>query len=432
MSATVIIGAQWGDEGKGKLVDVYAAHAQVVARFQGGANAGHTLWVDGKKTVLHLIPSGVLHPETQCLIGPAVVIDPQSLISEITALQSNGYLKNSKQLLISDSCSLILNFHKELDVAREKALSDSKIGTTGKGIGPAYEDRAARKAILLSDLFNPQLLKEKIAASLKEKNILFEKLYNLPPVKVEDVLMLTESWAETLKPYRCTDIGRVIQAALEADKKVIFEGAQGALLDVYHGAYPFVTSSSTLASSAAGAIGIGAQHLNDVVGVFKAYTTRVGSGPFPTELKNATGDYLQQMGHEFGATTGRKRRCGWLDLVALKYAIRLNGMTGLAIMKLDVLSGLDEIGVCTAYKYKGEITEHFPPGIDALNEVEPIYEMLPGWKSDLQNLRSLEAFPPEAIRYLGFIARKIEVPIQIISVGPERDQTIWIKAPSSN
>lgn len=426
MSAKVIIGAQWGDEGKGKLVDVFAAQAHMVARFQGGANAGHTLWVDGKKTVLHLIPSGVLHPETQCLIGPAVVIDPGSLIAEISALQSNGYLKDPKQLKISDSCSLILNFHKELDLAREKALSDSKIGTTGKGIGPAYEDRAARKAILLSDLFNPKLLREKIEASLKEKNILFEKLYSLPPVKIDDVMAQTSTWAEKLSPYRCTDIGRLVQSALDEKKKVIFEGAQGALLDVYHGAYPFVTSSSTLASSAAGSIGVGAHQLDDVVGVFKAYTTRVGSGPFPTELKNETGDYLQTMGHEYGSTTGRKRRCGWLDLVALKYAIRLNGMTSLAIMKLDVLSGLEQIGVCTAYKYKGEVTEHFPPSIEALNEVEPIIEMLPGWKNDLQTLKSLEEFPPEAIRYLGFIAKKIEVPIQIISVGPERDQTIWI------
>lgn len=360
MAGIVVVGAQWGDEGKGKVVDVFAAKADMVVRYQGGANAGHTLVVDGVKTVLHLIPSGILHSETTCVIAPGVVIDAEGIWGEISKLKANGYLQNPKQLLISDSCSIILPYHKALDSAREKALSDKKIGTTGKGIGPAYEDRASRRAITFGDLFDKEVLHKRLELSMGEKNALLEKVYGEKPFEIEEIYQNLLKLADHLAPYRCKDVSALIHKSLKNGRRVLFEGAQGTLLDIMHGTYPYVTSSSTIAGSACIGAGIGPTAINQVLGICKAYTTRVGSGPFPSELNDEVGARIQKEGHEFGSTTGRPRRCGWLDLVALKYAIRLNGITNLAIMKLDILSGFDKIGVVTGYKLNGQLLTEFP------------------------------------------------------------------------
>ncbi|NUN05715.1 MAG: adenylosuccinate synthase, partial [Bdellovibrio sp.] len=355
MSGIVVVGAQWGDEGKGKLIDVFSEKADMVVRYQGGANAGHTLVVNGQKTVLHLVPSGVLRPETQCVIAPGVVIDIFSIRDEIRKLKASGYLQNPKQLMIADTATIILPYHKALDAAREAALSDGKIGTTGKGIGPAYEDRASRRAVLFGDIFDRETLKAKIELALREKNFMLENYYKVETFKLESLVKDIEAVAEELAPYRTKDTSLFINKNLKSGKRVLFEGAQGTMLDIMHGTYPFVTSSSTLAANACASAGIGPMNIQKVIGVFKAYATRVGGGPFPTELTDEVGMKIQTDGHEFGSTTGRARRCGWLDLVALKYAIRVNGITNLAMMKLDVLTGHDRIGVCTAYKLNGEV-----------------------------------------------------------------------------
>lgn len=427
MSGIVVVGAQWGDEGKGKLVDVFSAHSDLVVRYQGGANAGHTLVVNGQKTVLHLIPSGVLHPNTQCVVTSGVVIDVFGLIEEINKLKATGFLQDPKQLMISDSATLILPYHKALDAAREQALSSGKIGTTGKGIGPAYEDRASRRAILLSDLYYPEKLKEKLDFALIEINLLLKNLYNQPEFKSNDLLENLIKAAEQIAPYRCKDTSLVINKGLKAGKKVIFEGAQGTMLDLLHGTYPYVTSSSTLAGSACIGAGVGPTSISKVIGVFKAYATRVGSGPFPTELKDEVGAKIQKDGHEFGSTTGRARRCGWLDLVALKYAIRLNGITNLALMKLDVLTGHEKLGICTAYKINGEIVKEFPTNLAEIEAIEPVIEYLPGWSQDITKITQLKDLPRPATSYLDFIGSQLGTPIDVISVGPGREQTLWVK-----
>jgi len=423
----VVVGAQWGDEGKGKIIDVFSAHADMVVRYQGGANAGHTLVVEGKKTVLHLIPSGILHSETTCVIAAGVVIDIEGLAEEIRKLKQNNYLQNPKQLLISDLCTVILPYHKALDTAREKSLAHDKIGTTGKGIGPAYEDRASRRAIIFSDIFEPSTLKQKLELSLMEKNSLLEKVYGEKPFRIEELMKKIATLAEELEPYRCRDSSLVVHKQLKAGKKVLFEGAQGTLLDILHGTYPYVTSSSTVAGSACIGTGIGPTNIDKVIGITKAYTTRVGSGPFPTELKDDIGEKIQSIGHEFGSTTGRARRCGWLDLVALKYAIRVNGITNIALLKLDVLTGFEKIGVCTGYKINGETVAEFPTSSSELEKVEPIYEFLPGWKEDLTKISNLKDLPRAATSYIDFIGNQLGSPIDVISVGPGREQTLWVK-----
>lgn len=427
MSGIVVIGAQWGDEGKGKVVDVFAAKADLVVRYQGGANAGHTLVVEGKKTVLHLIPSGILHAEKTCVIAPGVVLDVESLCKEINDLKASGYLQNPKQLLVSDSCTLIMPFHKALDSAREKSLAHQKIGTTGKGIGPAYEDRAARRAIVFGDLFDPGALREKLVLSLQEKNSLLEKVYGEKPFDVDELCGTLKKFAELLTPYRCKDVSALVHKQLKGNRRVLFEGAQGTLLDVLHGTFPYVTSSSTIAGSACTGTGIGPTAIDSVIGIFKAYTTRVGSGPFPTELHDETGARIQKEGHEFGSTTGRPRRCGWLDLVALKYAVRVNGITNLALMKLDILSGFDKIGICTGYKLNGELLTEFPTASHELEKVEPVFEYLPGWKEDISRIIALKDLPRAATNYIDFIGNQIGTPIDVISVGPGREQTLWVK-----
>ncbi|MCE3010834.1 MAG: adenylosuccinate synthase [Proteobacteria bacterium] len=427
MSGVVVVGAQWGDEGKGKIVDVFSAKADMVVRYQGGANAGHTLVVNGEKTVLHLIPSGILHADTQCVIAAGVVIDVESLWEEIKKLKASGYLQNPKQLVISESATIILPYHKLLDAAREKSLSHEKIGTTGKGIGPAYEDRASRRALVLGDIFDPENLDKKLTLALSEKNALLEKVYGEKPFEKAELLKKLKAMAEELAPYRSKDVSVTVHKAIKSGKQVLFEGAQGTLLDILHGTYPYVTSSSTVAGSACIGTGVGPTSIDKVIGIFKAYTTRVGSGPFPTELKDEVGARIQKEGHEFGSTTGRARRCGWLDLVALKYAIRINGLTNLALMKLDVLTGFDRVGVCTAYKLDGELIQEFPSNAAELERIEPVIEYFPGWKEDISRINSLKDLPRNCTTYIDFIGNQVATPIDVISVGPGREQTLWVK-----
>lgn len=427
MPGLVVIGAQWGDEGKGKLVDVLAKNADMVVRYQGGANAGHTLVVDGQKTVLHLIPSGILHAEKTCVITSGVVVDLFGILDEIREVKAKGLLSNPKQLQISDGATVLLPYHKALDQAREKALSDGKIGTTGKGIGPAYEDRAARRALLMADLFDPSTLRDKLSRALDEKNFLLEHHYKSETFGVEALMAQIEAAAAELAPYRCRDTSQMVNRSLKSNKRVLFEGAQGTLLDLWHGTYPFVTSSSTLAGSACVGVGIGPNQIQKVIGVFKAYCTRVGAGPFPTELSDDTGERLRSAGAEFGATTGRPRRCGWLDLPSLRSAIRLNGLTSLALMKLDVLTGFEKIGVCTAYKLDGETLNEPPTALSDLARVEPVIEYFQGWNQDLSKLTNLKDLPRAATIYLDFIGTQLGAPIDVISVGPGREQTLWVK-----
>ncbi len=423
----IVVGSQWGDEGKGKVVDVFSAQSDMVVRYQGGANAGHTLIVNNVKTVLHLVPSGILHPKTTCIIGAGVVLDLEEVAKEINDLKTAGMITDPQQLRISDSATVVLSVHRQLDVAREKALGNEKIGTTGRGIGPAYEDRASRKAILFGDLFETATLKQKLEVCLKEKNFLLEKYYNEIPVAVEPLYKRMLELAEQLSAYRCKDASLMIHKALKGGKKVLFEGAQGTMLDLLHGTYPFVTSSSTISGSACIGSGIGPNAVQKIVGITKAYVTRVGSGPFPTELDNELGERIRKEGGEFGATTGRARRCGWLDLVALKYAIRVNGITNLALMKLDVLSGHDKIDVCVAYKLDGQEIKDLPTSPNDLARVECVYKTLNGWSEDITQVRSIQDLPTAARDYVQFIGNEVATPIDVVSVGPGREQTLWIK-----
>jgi adenylosuccinate synthase len=427
MPGIIVVGAQWGDEGKGKVIDVFSAEADYVVRYQGGANAGHTLVVEGKKTVLHLVPSGILHPNTICIIGAGVVLDVEALANEIKALKAAGHLADPRQLLISENCTVLMSYHRTIDQAREKFANLDKIGTTGKGIGPAYEDRAARQALLFGDLFHPGTLKPKIEKSLREKNFLLEKLYGEKPIDPDTVYRNALAVAEELRPYRCPDSSLIIHKAMRANKKVLFEGAQGSLLDLLHGTYPFVTSSSTLAGSACIGAGIGPVPIRKVLGITKAYTTRVGSGPFPTELNDEIGQRIRSVGQEFGSTTGRERRCGWLDLVALKYAIRLNGITNLSLMKIDVLSGLKELKICTHYEYDGRTTDEFPVGQEALSQVKPVYKTLEGFEDSLSQSRSVRELPKPVLDYVSLLSHELALPVDVISVGPGREQTLWMK-----
>lgn len=425
MPAIIVVGSQWGDEGKGKVVDLFSSEAEIVVRYQGGANAGHTLIVDGKKTVLHLIPSGILHSNIRCIIAAGVVLDVEIVAKEIEALKTNGFLKNNSQLLISDSCTVILPYHRILDQAREKSLGNEKIGTTGKGIGPAYEDRASRNAIVFRDLFNPVTLQMKLEKAMKEKNFLITDFYNCETLSVDEVFEHARKYAKFLEPYRCPDVSLEVNKALKNKKRVLLEGAQGTLLDLLHGTYPFVTSSSTVAGSACSGIGLGPKEIEKVVGITKAYTTRVGSGPFPTELHDNIGELLQKAGHEFGSTTGRARRCGWLDLVALKYAVRINGISNLAFMKLDVLSDLDSINVAIEYKINGQKINELPTSAEELSIAQPIYKTFEGWKKDITGIRKFEDLPNEAKAYIEFVSKQLQTPIDVISVGPDRENTIW-------
>jgi adenylosuccinate synthase len=424
MAGMVVHGAQWGDEGKGKIVDILTERAGLIVRFHGGNNAGHTLVVGGEKTVLHLIPSGILHPGKRCLIGAGVVLDPEVFLAEVDKLAATGVDMSPARLSVSLRTHVIMPYHKLLDAARESAKAGSKIGTTGRGIGPCYEDKASRVGIRAGDFLDEALLADKVRHALAEKNALLAGLYGLPPLDHAEVMATLLPMSRRVAAY-LADVPGLIAQAQASGVGVLFEGAQGTHLDIDHGTYPFVTSSSCLSSNAAAGSGCAPRDLGEVVSVVKAYTTRVGAGPFPTELDCANGEHLQSVGAEFGATTGRKRRCGWLDMVLLREAVRLNGTTGLAITKLDVLGGLDEIKICTAYRYDGGEILYPPQREGALAHVEPVYETLPGWKQDVSACRAWDDLPEAARKYLARVQEMSGAPIRIVSVGPDREQTIY-------
>lgn len=428
MGNVVVVGTQWGDEGKGKVVDLLAERADLIVRFQGGNNAGHTLVVNGNQTICHLIPSGILHEGKRCLIGNGVVVDPEVLIREMDSLREKGVPIDPQRLSISEKAHLITPYHKALDVAREAAKGEGKIGTTGRGIGPCHEDKVARVGIRAVDLLEPDTLVEKIRTNLQEKNFYLTRFLNAQPLEPEPVIETYLEMAGTLEPY-ITDVSGEIDDALKAGKKVMFEGAQGTHLDVDHGTYPFVTSSNPVAGAACAGSGVGPDKLHHVLGIVKAYSTRVGGGPFTTELKDRVGDHLQSKGAEFGATTGRKRRCGWLDLLLVTDAARLNGLKSLAITKLDVLTGLETIKICTAYELRGKRILSRPASLKELSLCTPVYEELPGWKEEISGARSLQEFPAAARGYLGRIEKLAGVPLSIVSVGPGREQTIELMDP---
>ncbi|MDD4649606.1 MAG: adenylosuccinate synthase [Desulfoplanes sp.] len=424
MSNTVVMGAQWGDEGKGKIVDLLTREADLIVRFQGGNNAGHTLVVGDTKCILHLIPSGILHEEKQCFIGNGVVLDPEVFCQEIDDFLAHGRVIGPEHLVVSKKAHVIMPYHKLLDAAREAIKSGKdKIGTTGRGIGPCYEDKAARIGVRAGDLTNKELVRTKIIKALQEKNVLFEKLYGLPPLDPEEVLEQIWPFAQRTAAY-LGDVSAAIQDGVKAGKSVLFEGAQGTHLDIDHGTYPFVTSSNTVASNAAAGSGCSCAMLDRIVAVVKAYTTRVGSGPFPVELDDVTGTFLQNNGSEYGATTGRPRRCGWLDVVILRESVRLNGPTGIALTKLDVLDGLEELKICTAYIYRDQQVLYPPQEENSLAEVTPVYEILPGWKENISVCRTWEDLPEAAKTYVLRIEALLGVPVSLVSVGPDRDQTI--------
>jgi adenylosuccinate synthase len=423
----IVVGSQWGDEGKGKVIDVFSAQADYVVRYQGGANAGHTLVVNGVKTVLHLVPSGILHPKTTCVIAAGVVLDLEEVVNEIRSLKEAGMISNPDQLKISDQATVLLSYHRALDQAREKALGHEKIGTTGRGIGPAYEDRASRKAILFGDLFDASKLRAKLDEALQEKNFLLKEYYKVEPINADQLFGRLAELTKELTPYRCKDSSMLVHKAIKDHKKVLFEGAQGTMLDILHGTYPYVTSSSTIAGSALIGTGIGPAAAQKIVGITKAYTTRVGSGPFPTEIEGELGERIRREGQEFGATTGRARRCGWLDLVALRYAVRVNGITNIALMKLDILSGHDKIDVCTAYKLDGVEIKDLPTNTSDLARVQPVYKGITGWSEDITQVRAVQDLPQAARDYIQFIGNELATPIDVVSVGPGREQTLWIK-----
>jgi adenylosuccinate synthase len=433
MPNVVVIGAQWGDEGKGKVVDLLTEHAQVVVRFQGGNNAGHTLVVGGQKTVLHLIPSGILHAGKTCVIGNGVVVDPAVLVKEIDALKERGFLKDDSHFLISDNAHIIFPWHKLLDTYREKARGVSAIGTTGRGIGPAYEDKVARRGIRVRDLLNPERLRKRIDERLPgvrdELRELCRAANEQPPEldaqKYQDEF---SALGERLRPY-VHDVSLYLAGQVQRGARILFEGAQGTLLDVDHGTYPFVTSSNCVAGNAAVGSGLGPTTIDKVMGISKAYTTRVGGGPFPTELTDETGDRLRKVGDEFGATTGRPRRCGWLDGVVLRYAVRVNGLWGLALTKMDVLSGLKTLQICNAYELDGKRITELPGDYEDLARVKPIYETLHGWDEKLAGVRTFDELPENAKRYVRRVEEICGVPVVCISVGADRGETVLLQNP---
>ena len=427
MSNIVIVGTQWGDEGKGKIVDLLAEFADIVVRFQGGNNAGHTMVVDGKQFISHLVPSGILQGKT-CLLGNGMVVDPEVLVEELDNLNNKGIDVGPDRLKISEKAHIIMPYHKHIDLARENMKGDQKIGTTGRGIGPCYEDKATRRGVRFVDLLDPKEFAEKVKTILKEKNFYLENFFSAKTLDPVSIIDQYKGYADRLSPH-VINISIVMNQAIKENKQILFEGAQGTHLDIDHGTYPFVTSSNTVSGNACCGAGIGPKEINGVVGIVKAYTTRVGSGPFPTELFDEIGDKIQKKGAEFGATTGRKRRCGWLDTVLLRNAARLNGLTGLVITKLDVLDGLEDLKICTGYEYNGKIIRDFPASLKMLGSCKPIYEVLPGWPEDISDVRKLQDLPENAKNYLNRIEKLVETPIDIISVGPGREETIVVNNP---
>ncbi|OLC75265.1 MAG: adenylosuccinate synthase [Deltaproteobacteria bacterium 13_1_40CM_4_68_19] len=425
MSNVVIVGAQWGDEGKGKVVDLFTSWADVVVRYQGGANAGHTLVVGGVKTVLHLVPSGVLHPGKKCIIGNGVVVDPEALMDEIDLLRSRGLLSDPSQLVVSENAHVILPYHKRIDAGREKQKA---IGTTGRGIGPCYEDKVARRGIRIRDVLKASALRDKLESRVGEANAQIQALGG-DKCELQPLIEWALKLGERMRPY-VGDASEVLSHEVAKGRAVLFEGAQGTLLDIDHGTYPYVTSSNTVAGNAAVGAGIGPTAIHSVIGITKAYTTRVGNGPLPTELHDSVGERLRSVGAEFGATTGRPRRCGWLDALVLRYAARVNGLSGLAMTKLDVLTGFEKILIAIAYKLpNGKTVSEFPSDPELLERAQPIYEELPGWKEPLGDQREYEELPENTRRYIERVEQLVGVDAIAVSVGAERAETIVRKNP---
>ena len=426
MANVIVIGAQWGDEGKGKITDLLSGSADMVVRYQGGVNAGHTIVVQGQTFKLHLIPSGILYPNTECVIGCGTVIDPQVLIKELEQLEQLNI--STANLLISQTAHVTMPYHRMIDKASEEVRGNHKIGTTGRGIGPTYADKSERIGIRMLDLMDTDGLREQLERTINYKNTILEKLYNLPPLNPQDVIEEYLSYAERLRPF-VVDTSLKIYDAVLRRRNILFEGAQGTLLDLDHGTYPYVTSSNPVAGGACVGSGLGPTMIDRVIGVSKAYTTRVGEGPFPTELDDEIGELLGDRGAEFGTTTGRKRRCGWFDAVIGRYAVRINGMDCMALTKLDVLDELEEIKVCVAYDIDGERCDHFPTSARLFARCRPIYKTVPGWQVSTSHCRTLAELPIQALDYLKFLAELMEVPIAIVSLGASRDQTIIVEDP---
>ncbi len=427
MPATVIVGAQWGDEGKGKIVDLLAERSDVVCRYQGGPNAGHTIIRDGESFALRHIPSGILYPGTVCVVGAGCVVDPGVLLEEIDDLEARGI--STHQLRLSGNAHLIMPWHVAIDSASERRLGKLQIGTTRRGIGPAYADKAARLGIRVQDILDPKILRQKFETALTEKNLILERVHGVEPLEVADLAERMEAFAARLRPY-VADTSLLVDRALREGKRVLFEGAQGTLLDLDHGTYPFVTSSNPVAGAAATGIGIGPNRIDQVIGVAKAYVTRVGEGPFPTEIEGREQSRVRKLGAEYGTVTGRERRCGWLDLVALRFAVRVNGITSLALTKLDVLSEFAEIPMCVRYRLRdGSETADFPAHQSDFHSARPIYETLPGWREPLDGVTALDDLPPGARRYVELVAREIEVDVSLIGTGAERESVLMPLGP---
>lgn len=420
MSTVVVVGTQWGDEGKGKITDYLAESADVVARYQGGNNAGHTILIDGKKYKLSLIPSGVFYEDKVCVIGNGMVVNPAALIEEINYIHDHGFSTNN--LVISDRAHVIMPYHMVLDALEEDRKGPNKIGTTRKGIGPAYMDKAARNGIRIADLLDPEEFELKLRHLMKEKNHIMEQVYGSEPLDVEEVLKQYLAYAEIVRPY-VRDTSVILNDAIDAQKKVLFEGAQGVMLDIDQGTYPFVTSSNPSAGGVCIGSGVGPSKIDQVIGVAKAYTTRVGDGPFPTELNDALGAAIREAGHEYGTVTGRPRRVGWFDSVVVRHARRVSGLTGLSLNSLDVLTGLETVKICTGYKYRGEVISHYPASLKMLAECEAIYEELPGWSEDITGAKTLADLPETTRNYVQRVSELTGIPIAIFSVGRNRDQT---------
>lgn len=423
MSGTVIIGAQWGDEGKGKITDYLAENAQVVVRYQGGNNAGHTVETGGQQYKLHLIPSGVLYNSTLNIIGDGVVIDPEALFQEIDGLNNRGI--TVENIIISDRAHVIMPYHKAVDILSEKKRGSADIGTTGKGIGPCYMDKFERSGIRICDLLDTEVFIEKAGANIEFKNEIITKIYGGEPLDKGEIIDKYLEFAKRLRPY-VKDTTYVLYNELKKGSRVLFEGAQGTLLDIDYGTYPYVTSSHPISGGVCVGAGVGPKAVDKVVGVCKAYTTRVGKGPFPTELFDETGNFIREKGHEYGTTTGRARRCGWLDLVILKYSTRLSGITDIAVTKLDTLAGIDRLKVCTGYELNGRVIDYFPASLEVLAECKPVYEEFEGWDDSIRNARTYEELPDSAKRYLKAMEEFSEAKISIVSIGPGRDETITI------
>ncbi len=427
MASVVVVGTQWGDEGKGKIVDLLTRYTDYIVRFQGGNNAGHTLVVEGRQFIFHLIPSGILYEDKICMIGNGVIVDPAVLLKEIDGLREKGLNVSPERLMISENAHLIMPYHARLDQAKEAALA-KKLGTTGRGIGPCYMDKVGRVGIKAGDLLDDDLFREKLQAAVEEKNFLITKRYNGEPVRFEEIYAAFRQYGERLIPF-IGNISVELDQARKAGRNILFEGAQGTQLDIDHGTYPFVTSSNTIAGNACNGTGFGPAYIDSVIGIMKAYTTRVGEGPFPTELTDEVGEQLQSKGHEFGATTGRKRRCGWLDGVVANDAVRLNGLTGLALTKLDVLSGQPVLKMANTYELQGKRISTMPSNIRQAAAVTPIYEEMPGWQKEISAVRQFDDLPGEAKDYIRRIEDFTGVPAVIVSVGPDRSETLLLQNP---